>query len=222
MHFARRHILAAAGTGAALLPALARASSLRPTPLETLGPFYPVSRPGDQDADLTRVAGRDGRALGEVVELSGRVLTADGRPVAGASLDLWQANAAGRYDSPLDANPLPLDPNFQGSARLTTGADGRWRIVTVLPGAYPIGGGKFRTRHIHWDVQWRHGRLPTQSYFPGEELNGTDILLGPMLSGNAGDAAALVAKPLGKRADGMARFEWDVVLPSLPATVDAS
>lgn len=212
MHFDRRQIASAIGAGAALLPVMARASSLHPTPLETLGPFYPVSRPGDQDADLTRIAGKNGRALGEVIELSGRVLHGDGTPVAGATLDLWQANAAGRYDSPLDANTLPLDPNFQGSAKLTTGADGRWRITTVLPGAYPIGGGKFRTRHIHWDIHGPHGRLPTQSYFPGEELNGKDILLGPMMSGNAGDAAALVAKANGKRADGVARFEWDVVL----------
>ena len=214
MHFDRRQIVSAVGAGAALLPVMARASSLRPTPLETLGPFYPVTRPGDQDADLTRIAGRDGRALGEAIELSGRVLRADGTPVPGAILDLWQTNAAGRYDSPLDANPLPLDPNFQGSTKLTTGIDGRWRIVTILPGAYPIGGGKFRTRHIHWDIQWSQGRLPTQSYFPGEVLNGQDILLAPMLSGNAGDAAALMAKALGKRADGVPRFEWDMVLPS--------
>lgn len=194
------------------MPVSARALAPRPTPLETLGPFYPVSRPGDQDADLTRIAGKNGRALGEVIELSGRVLNADGSPAAGAVLDVWQANAAGRYDSPLDANDAPLDPNFQGSAKLTAGADGRWRIVTVLPGAYPIGGGNFRTRHIHWDIHGVHGRLPTQSYFPGEELNGRDILLAPMLSGNAGDGEALIAKAMGKRADGMARFEWDIVL----------
>ncbi len=214
MHTDRRNILAAVGVGAVLLPVMGRAATLRPTPLETLGPFYPVTRPGDQDADLTRLAGRDGQAKGEVIELSGRVLAGDGSPVPGAILDLWQANAAGRYDSPLDANTLPLDPDFQGSAKLTTGADGRWRIVTVLPGAYPIGGGNFRTRHIHWDIHGPHGRLPTQSYFPGEELNEKDILLGPMLSGNREDASALMAKAAGKRGDGVARFEWDVVLLS--------
>lgn len=212
MRITRRNVVTSVGAGTIALPALVRAATLRPTPLETLGPFYPVSRPADQDADLTRVAGRDGTASGKVIELSGRVLASDGSPVAGAVLDVWQANAAGRYDSPLDANTLPLDPNFQGSAKLTTGADGRWRIVTVLPGAYPIGGGKFRTRHIHWDIQGPHGRLSTQSYFPDEELNAKDILLGPMLGGGGGDAAALTAKAAGKRADGIARFEWDVVL----------
>lgn len=206
----RRTLVSALGAGGLMLPALARAASLRPTPGETLGPFYPVARPADQDADLTRLAGHDQRAAGQVVELSGRVLTPNGAPVAGAILDLWQANAAGRYDSPLDANATPLDPHFQGSAKLVTGTDGAWRITTILPGAYPIGGGRFRTRHIHWDVQGPQARLITQSYFPGEALNEKDILLGPMLGGGGSDA--VIARTAGRRADGIARYEWDVVL----------
>lgn len=207
----RRTILSALGAGGLALPAMARAAQHRPTPNEALGPFYPVARPGDQDIDLTRIAGQDGRASGEIIEVSGRVLTQTGAPVSGAILDVWQANAAGRYNSPLDPNDAPLDPHFQGSAKFTTGPDGSWRIITVRPGAYAIGGGQFRTRHLHWDILSPQARLGTQSYFPGEALNEKDILLGPMLA--RGQAAeSVVAREVGKRADGIMRYEWDIIL----------
>ncbi|QYU71053.1 hypothetical protein J4558_10170 [Leptolyngbya sp. 15MV] len=104
---------------------------------------------------------------------------------------------------------MPLDPNFQGSALLTTGADGTWRVTTVLPGAYPIPDGMNRTRHIHWTARSQYGLISTQMYFPGEPLNERDILLGEM---DARAGALLTSKAAGKRADGIARYTWDVVL----------
>lgn len=207
----RRRFVSAIGVGGLLLPAMARSSTLPITPLETIGPFYPLERGLDQDADLTMVAGRTERALGEVVELSGRVVYADGEPVEGAVLDIWQANSVGRYDSPLDSTAPPRDPNFQGSAKIMSGKNGAWRITTIRPGAYAIGGGLARTRHIHWQVDSPHGRVVTQSYFPGDAMNEMDILLGPMLARPA-EADLLIAKEAGRRADGVARLTWDIVL----------
>ena len=206
----RRQVVSAIGLGGLMLPALARAATMPATPMQTLGPFYPVTRPDDQDIDLTMLEGHTTRALGEVIEVSGRTLYTDGTPAAGVVLDLWQANAAGRYDNLLDTSGLPLDPNFQGSALLTTGADGTWRVTTVLPGAYPIpGSGMSRTRHIHFTARSQYGLISTQMYFPGEPLNQRDILLGQM---DAGAGALLTSTAAGKRADGIARYTWDVVL----------
>ena len=106
-----------------------------------LGPFYPLHPPAESDADLTRLAGHANRARGTVIELTGRVRDLRGNPIAGAQMELWQANAAGRYTHELDPAIAPLDPDFQSYARLTTGADGAYRIVTIKPGGYdsPIG-----------------------------------------------------------------------------------
>src|SRR5580658_3848361 len=89
---------------------------LEPTGQETLGPFYPVRAPVTHDLDLTHYPGRQGRALGQVVQITGRVLDTSGRPLPQAQLKIWQANAAGRYTNPVDKNSAPLDPNFLGVA----------------------------------------------------------------------------------------------------------
>ena len=139
MLISRRRMLAAGGAGLTGLVAAAplrAAEQLAFTVNQTIGPFYPVERPLDQDADLTIVRGRRGAAKGQVIEVSGRVLDPDGRPIPGARIDLWQANAAGRYAHPGDKNPAPLDPEFQGSARLVADGEGRYRFRTILPGAY--------------------------------------------------------------------------------------
>src|SRR5512134_286454 len=118
----RRELLRATlGIGAAgVLRASWAHDSLDPTPFQTIGPFYPVTRPLDADADLTRIQGRAQRAEGQVIHLMGRVLDAKGAPIAGARLEIWQANAKGRYAHPADRNPAALDPNFQGfGAQLT-------------------------------------------------------------------------------------------------------
>jgi len=119
--------VAAAARGSAK----AQATKLEPTGQETLGPFYPVRAPVSHDLDLTRYPGRQGRALGQVIQLTGRVLDTSGRPLPQASVTVWQANAAGRYTNPVDDNPAPLDPNFLGAVSFKVGSDGSYRLRTL-------------------------------------------------------------------------------------------
>lgn len=188
--------------GASLADRLAAADAIIQTSTQTIGPFYPVERPLDQDADLTRIASSSTPAKGQAIEVMGRVLGPDGRPVPNAKLDIWQANAAGRYAHPGDTNPAPLDPGFQGSAMITTDAEGRYRFRTVKPGLYPG-----RTQHIHFDVTGRSQRLITQMYFPGEAGNAKDVLLSRVPERYRG---AMIAK----EATGTAvpTYGWDIVL----------
>ena len=131
------------------------------TPEQIMGPFYPVIRPLDRDSDLTRIVGKRGHAQGQVIHLTGRVLNSRGEPVRGARLEIWQANAKGRYDHPGDVNPAPLDPNFQGFGVQVTDAQGRYRFKTIKPAAYPINPANpsnIRPPHIHFDVTGRKVR----------------------------------------------------------------
>jgi protocatechuate 3,4-dioxygenase beta subunit len=169
--------IAGGGLAAAMAPAFGQQPTFRSTNEQILGPFYPVRLPVDQDADLTVIAGMDARALGQVLYVSGRVTNRLGEPVADAELEIWQANAAGRYNHPADQNPAPIDINFQGYAKIRTGPDGGYRIKTVKPGAYPAEPGWTRPPHIHFDVKGRASRLVTQMYFEGEDLNDKDRLL---------------------------------------------
>jgi protocatechuate 3,4-dioxygenase beta subunit len=91
------------------------------------GPFYPLVRPLERDTDLTRLAGHSSRAKGQIIHVVGRVLSQRGEPIAGAHVELWQANTFGRYDHPSDPNPAPLDPDFQGYAAQFTDREGRFR-----------------------------------------------------------------------------------------------
>lgn len=165
----RRGVLAGLAAGLAASPARALCVL---TPAGPAGPFYP-SELDESDWDLTRVGG--GRAEGRVIEVAGRVLDAGCRPLAGAVLEVWQANAAGRYAHPRDrANPRPLDAHFRGRARLDAGEDGSYRFVTIMPGAYPASDDWWRPPHIHFRVVTRERELITQMYFAGEALNERD------------------------------------------------
>ena len=177
----RREIMrmsaALAGTGVFLPGSAAFAQQiLRRTPNQILGPFYPL-RPLDQNADLTRVPGRPGRAEGQVLNVMGRVLNVKGEPVRNATVEVWQANAHGRYTHPSDPNPAPLDPNFEGSAILFTDSDGRYQFKTIKPAAYPTGPNTMRPAHIHFQVSGRQDRLVTQMYFEGDPHNDADPFL---------------------------------------------
>jgi len=101
------------------------------TPPDLTGPFYPLLKPPDRDADLTTIHGESGRAQGQVIHLMGQVLNLQGKPVKGARVEIWQANIYGRYNHPSDPNPAPLDPNFEGYGVQITDAEGRYRFKTT-------------------------------------------------------------------------------------------
>ena len=181
--FSRRGMLTAslaftaAGLAGITTIATGQQTALRPTSEQVLGPFYPVGMPADQDADLTVIAGKEGHALGQVLYVSGRVTNVRGEPAVNAELEIWQANAAGRYTHPSDQNPAPIDPNFEGYARIRTGPDGSYRFKTVKPGAYATGPTSTRPPHIHFEVKSGVNRLVTQMYLEGEPLNDKDAIL---------------------------------------------
>lgn len=202
----RRHFAGAAlaTVGIAASGVIARAADPARTAGGPLGPFYPVLRPGDDDFDMTHIKGSTGRALGRVIEVTGRVLDRKGNPVGGAELELWQCNAAGRYAHPGDVATAPLDPNFQGFARLMTGPSGEWRVRTIKPSGYdsPIG---HRTPHIHFDIRGRQHRLITQMYFTEDHATNSKDALYNML----GDDAVTAMAQQQAEAD---RYRWDIVL----------
>lgn len=181
-------------------------AALWPTSTQVLGPFYPVTLPADRDTDLTLIAGRDGRAEGQVIDLAGQVLDAKGAPVSGARVEIWQANSHGRYAHPRDRSDAVLDPDFQGYGVVTTDAEGHYGFRTIKPAAYPTGAGSWvRPPHIHFVVTGRNERLITQMYFPGEPLNDADRLLNG--ADNRDSLIAAVA-PAGD----VLGARWDIVL----------
>ena len=208
MQLSRRHVMvgATALVGSAVA---ASAQRLVPTSSQDLGPFYPVLHPRDSDADLTRVRGARGIARGTPINVVGRILDRRGNPVRGATIELWQANAVGRYDHPGDTQSVgALDPNFQGYAMLATDRDGNFKFRTIKPGAYKIPG-DMRTPHIHLDIKGRTERLITQMYFPGEALNDSDLLLK-----NADPRESVIVRAMERLSGdpGAAAYAWNVVL----------
>ena len=139
---------------------------------ELTGPAYGESTVDPRDADLTRQ--HAGQPLGERMVLSGRVLGSDGKPLRGQLVEIWQANAAGRYVHGRDDHPAPLDPNFTGAGRVITDAEGRYSFVSVKPGAYPWKNhpNAWRPAHIHFSIFGTNfmSRLVTQMYFPNDPL----------------------------------------------------
>ena len=183
-HVSRRRFVELSVSAAALgVLGTARATAeedavLRETADLSTGPFYPQQRLRETDADLTMLRGHRERATGQVVQLSGRVLNQRGVPLRDVRIEIWQANANGRYAHPSDPNTsAPLDPNFQGYASLRTDRDGHYRVTTIKPGPYPTARGDMRAPHIHFEVHGRTDRKVTQLFFPGEPLNARDRLL---------------------------------------------
>lgn len=142
---------------------------------ETTGPGPVWSAMADEDADLTTNAGTGGEAIGARTIVTGRVLDEDGNGVAGTLLEIWQANASGRYVHWREVDfPAPLDPNFLGVGQARTDAEGWYRFVTVRPGPYPWGNhpNAWRPAHIHFSLlgpAWG-SRLVTQMYFSDDPL----------------------------------------------------
>ncbi len=139
---------------------------------ERTGPVFGQSAVRPTDSDLT--AQHPGAPLGERIVVTGRVLDEGGKPVRGALIEVWQANAAGRYQHKNDGHDAPLDPNFSGCGRALTDSDGRYEFLSIKPGAYPWGNhhNAWRPAHIHFSIfgDGLLSRLVTQMYFPGDPL----------------------------------------------------
>lgn len=176
--FSRRGFLLAgplAVAGMTLAPRLqfpALASEPGLTPAQTEGPFYPDSLPDDRDNDLLRIAGEEGHAKGEPLELAGTLSDPEGQPFADCLLEIWQADAAGRYHHSEDRAEGARDLAFQGYGTTRTDSQGRYSFRTIRP--VPYGS---RTPHIHFKVHHPDGNvLTTQMYVAGEQLNESDWL----------------------------------------------
>ena len=143
------------------------------TPPQILGPFYPFMHKPTESGDLTS----DGKAHGPILYLNGRVLNTRGEAVAGAKVEIWQANSHGRYAHPNDETSQPLDPNFHGFAVTSTDANGAYAFKTVRPRAYEVAPGRWRPAHVHFSVTGKTEQLVTQMYFEGEKWNETDSWL---------------------------------------------
>jgi protocatechuate 3,4-dioxygenase beta subunit len=169
---------------------------------EVTGPLFGHDAVRAEDGDLTRQ--HDGEPLGERIIVAGQVLDENARPVPNTLIEIWQCNAAGRYRHKNDAHDAPLDPNFTGAGRVLTDKDGRYRFVTIKPGAYPWRNhpNAWRPAHIHLSLFGRAfvTRLVTQMYFPGDPL----LLNDPIFNGTANEKA---------RYRLVADFDWDTTVP---------
>ncbi len=157
--------------------------ALKPALSALASPVFGHDRLGATDADLTINGRKDADPLGERIIVKGRVLDENGRPVPNTLIEIWQANSAGRYIHKVDQHAAPLDPNFFGGGRCLTDSEGRYRFLTIKPGAYPWGNhfNAWRPNHIHFSLFGAHfaTRLVTQMYFPGDPL----LLLDPIYQG---------------------------------------
>ena len=181
---------------------------------EHQGPSFAAAPAGE--ADLTRNGRVNGEPLGERIIVTGRVLDEDARPVANTLVELWQANASGRYIHKVDQHDAPLDPNFLGAGRCVTDAEGRYRFLTIKPGAYPWRNhaNAWRPQHIHFSVFGRQftQRLVTQMYFPGDPLMEYDPIATSVRDPKA--RALLVARfdLETTQPEWALGYQWDIVL----------
>jgi protocatechuate 3,4-dioxygenase beta subunit len=205
------------GYGSTLLRAPAQplvVPKLDPEAAELLDPVYGHQAVGALDHDLTRQF--PGEPQGERIIVTGRVLDTRGRPVRHALVEVWQTNAAGRYAHDLDRHPAPLDPNFHGSGRCLTDGEGRYRFVTIKPGAYPWRNhpNAWRPAHIHFSVfgtQFTQ-RLITQMYFPGDPLIPLDPVVGSVPDTAARDRLVARFDLAVTEPEWALGYQWDIVI----------
>lgn len=209
-------VLGAVGVSTAITASrgLLGADWLEETPAQPVGPFYAPFKPLSIDSDLVHVPGSSTPAEGQVIELVGHVRDQTGQPIAGARVEIFQANRFGRYNHPRHANSnLKLDPHFQGFGHDASDEQGRYGFRTIKPGPYPDNPNWTRPPHIHFVVFPPTGApWATQMYFEGEALNRDDLLL----RGIPERARHLVVRPISpatENADGfLGRIEFDIVL----------
>ncbi len=187
---------------------------------ELTGPAYGESAVGPLDHDLTRQ--HAGEPLGERIIVSGRVLGSDGKPLRGQLIEIWQANAAGRYNHVVDDHDAPLDPNFTGAGRCLTDDDGHYRFVTIKPGSYPWGNhpNAWRPNHIHFSLFGRAltERLVTQMYFPGDPLFEFDPIYNSVRDAKARDRMVSKFDIDLTESDWALGYTYDIVLGGREAT----
>jgi protocatechuate 3,4-dioxygenase beta subunit len=195
-------------------------------PLETLpealhalgGPVFGETTIDALDSDLTNQ--HDGEPIGERITVSGRVLDDGGRPIPGALVEVWQANACGRYHHEVDQHSAPLDPNFSGAGRCLTDGDGRYRFTTIKPGAYPWGNhpNAWRPAHIHFSVFGRafEQRLVTQMYFPGDPLFPYDPIFNAIRDPRSRELLIARFDLATTQPEWALAFDWDIVMRSTP------
>lgn len=194
---------------------------LQQTLSELTGPVYGRESVGELDHDLTRNARVNGAPLGERIVVSGRVLDEDGKAVPNTLIEIWQANAAGRYIHKSDRHDAPLDPNFRGSGRCVTDGEGNYKFYSVKPGAYPWGNhpNAWRPNHIHFSLFGPSfiTRLVTQMYFPGDPLLDLDPIY---LAAGEGARELLISKFDLEitEADFALGYRFDIVLRGRNAT----
>lgn len=178
------------------------------------GPVFGEDVLQEFDNDLTRQ--HEGEPLGERITVSGRVLDESGRPIRGALVEVWQANAAGRYKHEVDQHPAPLDPNFSGAGRCLTDDDGRYRFTTIKPGSYPWRNhpNAWRPRHIHFSLFGRafSERLVTQMYFPGDPLFEYDPIFNAVRDPRSRELLISRFDIEATEPEWALAYEWDIVL----------
>jgi protocatechuate 3,4-dioxygenase, beta subunit len=188
---------------------------------EITGPRLSGDRSIDErDSDLT--AQHEGEPIGERITVSGRVLDTEGRPLRDTLVEIWQANAAGRYAHRADRWLAPLDPNFSGAGRCLTDDEGRYRFTTIKPGAYPWGNtdNAWRPAHIHFSLLGRAfvQRLVTQMYFCGDELLRFDPIFNSVADANARERLLSRLSLARTQPQWALAFEFDIYLRGPHAT----
>jgi protocatechuate 3,4-dioxygenase beta subunit len=187
---------------------------------EVTAPVFGEDRIGPNDGDLTRQF--EGEPIGQRIIVHGRVLEGDGRPVPGTLVEIWQANAGGRYRHAVDNWPTPLDPNFAGAGRAITDADGHYTFTTIQPGAYPWGNhhNAWRPAHIHFSLFGRAftQRLVTQVYFPGDPLLPIDPIFNSIPDPKARERLVSRFDLASTKPDWALAYEFDIVLRGTTST----
>ena len=190
---------------------------------ELTGPGTAISAITPEDADLTRNAGTGGEAIGQRIIVTGRVLDEQGHPVPGTLLEIWQANAAGRYLHKRDQWPGPLDPNFLGMGRCLTDQEGVYRFLTIRPGAYPWLNhpNAWRPAHIHFSLfgPSMRSRLVTQMYFPDDPLHSLDPIMSGVPTEQARERLIASYDHRITEPEWALGYRWDIVLAGPSATL---
>ena len=185
-----------------------------PETIELFAPVFGERDIGPLEADLTIQHG--GEPIGERIVVTGRVVDGEGRPVRGQLIEVWQANAAGRYVHKRDQHPAPIDPNFTGVGRMLTDDDGWYRFTTIKPGPYPWKNhfNAWRPAHIHFSMFGREftQRLVTQMYFPGDPLFPLDPIYQSIPDRDARDRLIAAYDHSVTSHEWSTGYRWDIVL----------